>query len=125
LPSGLNVANSQIAGTPSQAGSYGVIVTVTDSQSRAVSTGANYTITINNPPPPTINTSPAPPAGAKNLPYSYNFAASGFAPLTWSATGTLPPGLTFGSDGSLSGTPTTLGTFPYISARFQANWKHD
>ena len=112
LPPNLNVTNSQIAGTPSQTGSYGVIVTVTDSQSPAVSTGASYTITINNPPPPAINTSPAPPAGAKNLPYSYTFTASGFAPLTWSETGAIPPGLTFGNDGRLSGTPTTLGAFP-------------
>src|SRR4029077_16080477 len=112
LPPNLNVTNSQIAGTPSQSGSYGVIDTVTDSQSPVVRTGARYTITINNPPPPAINTSPAPPAGAKNLPYSCTFTASGFAPLTWSETGTIPPGLTFGNDGRLSGTPTTLGAFP-------------
>lgn len=38
----------------------------------------------------------------------------GLAPYTWSVSaGTLPPGLTLTSDGVISGTPTTTGTFNF------------
>jgi WD40 repeat protein len=60
-----------------------------------------------------INATPAPSAGAVNLPYSYTFTASqGLAPLSWSETGALPPGLNLNADGVLSGTPTATGSFP-------------
>jgi len=38
-------------------------------------------------------------------------AAGGTGCCTWSAVGSLPPGLTLSADGVLSGTPTTAGTF--------------
>ena len=65
------------------------------------------------PPPPTINTLPSPSDGAVTLPYGFTFTATnGALPLTWSETGTLPPGLAFAADGLLSGTPSTTGSFP-------------
>jgi hypothetical protein len=104
-----------ICGIPSAPGSYVVIVTVTDSASPvpATQTSPPYTIIIAPPPPPVINATPAPSAGAVNLPYSFSFtASSGLSPLTWNETGALPPGLAFGNDGVLSGTPTATGSFP-------------
>jgi Putative Ig domain/Galactose oxidase, central domain len=105
------LGGAAICGTPSAAGPYNVILTVTDSASPAIQTSVPRTFVINNPPPPTIP-SQSPSAGAVNLPYSYTFTASqGLAPLSWSETGALPPGLNLSTDGVLSGTPTATGSF--------------
>ena len=98
---------------PQSAGTYDVSVTVTDSGSPAVQATATYTIVIAPPPPPMIGASPWPSIGAINLPYSTAFrvGSGGQAPFSWSYTGALPPGLAFNSDGTLSGTPTALGSF--------------
>ena len=41
-------------------------------------------------------------------------AAGAAPPFTWAlTTGALPPGLNFGSDGTITGTPTTSGTFDF------------
>ena len=46
LPPGLTLSHASINGTPTEAGSYNVIVTVTDSATPAAQANANYTITI-------------------------------------------------------------------------------
>lgn len=61
---------------------------------------------------PSISTA-APPNGALNLPYDFQFtAANGSQPLSWSESGALPAGLHFSAQGELSGTPTSTGSFP-------------
>ena len=69
------------------------------------------------PPPPSIviAATPAPPSGTVTYPYpAFGFSASGgLAPYTWHATGTVPPGLAVGSDGTVSGTPTTAASFSF------------
>lgn len=114
LPPGLSLPNGSISGNPTTPGTYNVVVTVTDSESPAAQNAEPYTIVIDNPPPPVISTSPAPPAGAFNIPYSaFTFGASGgLPPLIWAETGALPGGMTLGTDGKLSGTPTATGSFP-------------
>ena len=131
LPPGLNVGDGSgtaacrfnvpssivhrpcIFGTPTQPGTYNVVVRLTDGGLPAVQTSASYSITINNPPPPAVNTSPPPPPGVENQPYSYTFTASGYGPFTWSESGALPTGLAFDNNsGTLSGTPTETGSFP-------------
>jgi len=43
-------------------------------------------------------------------PIAVQFEATGLGPITWSVTGTLPPGMTFHPDGRYTGTPTpTVG----------------
>jgi hypothetical protein len=113
LPPGLSLsARGNLAGTPTATGSYQVTVTATDSGLPVVQTSANYTITINNPPPPVVNTTPPAPA-VQNQPYSYTFTANGYPPLTWSESAALPTGLVFSDNtGTLSGTPTQTGSFP-------------
>jgi hypothetical protein len=120
LPPGLSLSNSSISGTPTQVGSYQVILTVTDSESPFAQATTSTTIVIANPPPPVISPSPAPSAGAVSVPYSsFTFKATGGVfPLTWSETGSLPPGMALSADGVLSGTPTTTGSFP-ISVEVQ------
>ena len=62
-----------------------------------------------------IATSPSPPAGMVTYPYpGYVFTASGGSPpYTWQASGALPPGLVLGSDGTMSGTPTKIGSYSF------------
>lgn len=113
LPPGLDLpAGGRLDGTPTLAGSYHVVVTVNDAQVPPAQTSANFTLVVNNPPPPSISTDPPPSAAAVNLPYAFTFLASGFKPFTWSERGALPPGLAFGTDGKLAGTPTALGSYP-------------
>ena len=62
-------------------------------------------ITVN---PPTL------PNGSFGRPYSQQLSQTGgLNPLTFSFTGTLPPGLTLSSSGLLSGSPTATGSFNF------------
>ncbi len=56
---------------------------------------------------------PAPPAGIYGQPYSHAVLAVGTPPtMTYTLTGTLPPGLSFNAaSGRLSGTPNQAGTY--------------
>jgi len=117
LPPGLTIASGgdEITGTPSagSVGAYNVVITVADTGTPPAQTSANYSITINNPPAPVVNTTPAPQQGVENAPYTYTFTASGAQPFTWSESGALPNGLAFSdATGVLSGTATVLGSFP-------------
>ncbi|HEY1272999.1 MAG TPA: kelch repeat-containing protein [Terriglobales bacterium] len=113
LPPGMSLTSAGLlSGTPTLSGSYQVSVTVSDTQSPAAQATSTLTLVVVNPPPPAIVTDPPPSAGALNLPYSFTFAASGYAPLSWVETGALPPGLSLAANGTLSGTPTQIGSFP-------------
>lgn len=122
LPPGLGVAPEYgmffIRGTPppgSNTTYSAVQVTVSDSGTPPAQTPATYAIVISNPLPPVVNITPALPAGGVNLPYTFNFTASaGALPYqNWKETGPLPSGISPPtSDGALSGTPTTTGSFP-------------
>jgi hypothetical protein len=59
-------------------------------------------------------TSAPPPDGVVGTPYTFNFTAEGDASITFSVVnGALPPGLAL-TDGALSGTPSTAGTFDFL-----------
>jgi len=63
---------------------------------------------------PTITSTSPLPQGVINSPYSYTFSATGSVPITWGVTsGSLPPGLTLGSTGILTGTPNSAGTYAF------------
>jgi hypothetical protein len=74
-----------------------------------------FLFTINPVPvaPLTITTSATLPDGLLNSAYSQSFgAAGGTPPYDWkNQSGNLPDGLNLTSDGTLSGTPTSAGTF--------------
>lgn len=117
LPTGLSFSGNTIGGTPTAPGSYPITVTATDTQLTGAgapfSVAVNYTIDV---PAPVIVIAPATlPGTTAGLAYSQTLSASGgAAPYAFTVTaGSLPPGLTLGSGGALSGTTTTSGTFNF------------
>jgi uncharacterized protein YjdB len=74
---------------------------------------------------PTITLSPVLPSGARGVAYpSTTIAVSGTgtAPYTFAVTaGAAPPGLTLSADGTLSGTPSAIGTSTFTVTATDAN----
>jgi hypothetical protein len=69
---------------------------------------------------PKITTSTL-PGGTAGTPYSQTLKASGDAPVTWSLeSGALPPGLNLLGSGTISGTPTTAGTYSFSVKAFNS-----
>jgi hypothetical protein len=104
-----------LTGQPSVPGQYSYTLRATDNANG--SNFADHTFSLNITPiqmiapPPLHNELPGAQVGA---PYSVTIAAAGgTAPYTFSpsAAGPIPPGLTLGADGTLSGTPTAAGVY--------------
>jgi hypothetical protein len=121
LPPGLtlNPMTGVLSGAPTQANPaqtpFSFTITVTDANGCAGS--ATYTLAI-LPACATISLSPAAgalAAGKVGTAYSQTFTQSGgVAPVTFSSTGTLPPGLTLNpATGVLSGAPTQASQTPF------------
>ncbi|PHV48495.1 hypothetical protein CSQ91_13395, partial [Janthinobacterium sp. BJB301] len=116
LPAGLslNAATGVLSGTTNVAGSFPFSIKVTDS---STGTGAPFSATNSYTVPvgaPTITLTPATlPAATVATAYSQPLSASGgVAPYAYTVSGgSLPAGLTLGSSGLLSGTPTAAGSF--------------
>ena len=107
-----------LSGTPTTAGSYTFTVTVRDANNFTVE--AEYTVVIaatepTYPDPVISGTLTA--TGTTSISYSSSLTAtSGTSPYSWSYTGDLPTGLFFTANGdtyTLSGTPTTAGTYSF------------
>jgi hypothetical protein len=121
LPAGitLNPTTGVLSGTPTQVGSFPIVVTATDSNGCAGS--RSYTLVIGCQ---AITVNPATiPNGTAGQPYSQAFSqTSGIGTITWSVTGALPTGLTLNpTTGVLSGTPTQIGSFPITIRATDAN----
>ncbi|MBI5085652.1 MAG: putative Ig domain-containing protein [Acidobacteria bacterium] len=97
----------EIAGTPTQAGTFPIQLTATDSQGKTGS--LNLSITIQ---PLSLTISPgALPDGALNTPYTARLTASGgSAPYTFWLFGGFLPATVF-EDGLISGLPSTAGVY--------------
>ena len=108
LPPGVSLSSAGAAsGTPTAAGPFTVVVTVTDSKGSQASQTFNVTIT----PAALSITTASLPNGAVGTPYSSGVSAvGGVPPYTFSFSG-LPGGVTGSAAGSLSGTPNAIGTF--------------
>lgn len=104
---GLSVSeDGKITGTPSAAGALNIVVTVADSANHT----AVKTLAVNVATPLSITTE-ALPDGTVGAAYSQALAVSGGrAPFAFSVSdGALPGGITLGSAGALSGTPSEKG----------------
>jgi Putative Ig domain len=87
-----------------------------------VDPGSTATVTCNTfsgwktvPPQPVCVTTTAEHTGFVGTPYSTALSAvGGTPPYSWSlVSGSLPPGLTLSTTGTISGTPTALGSFAF------------
>ena len=111
LPPGLTLAaNGELTGTPTLAGSFTFFVVATNS------VGFDYvevTVVITPALEAPVITVYNAPDGTVGDAYSFEFEATGYPVPTWSYTGDLPDGLTLGTDGTLSGTPTVAGPFTF------------
>ena len=100
LPAGMTFEDGSLTGTPSEAGSFNILIeaTVGSKTSRQW-----YTLVI-KPVPPVITTESLPSAKVGEI-YSAALSATGTKPITWSAD-VLPEGLTiYESSGVISGVP--------------------
>ncbi|MEA2237224.1 MAG: large repetitive protein [Thermoanaerobaculia bacterium] len=121
LPAGLTFASSGLlSGTPTQTGSFPIVVTVTDANG-CTGTGATYNLTIACQ---TITvTKPVNAGGTVNVAFSEQFTQSGAIGMaTFTVTsGTLPFGLSLSSSGLLGGIPTQSGSFPIAVTATDSN----
>ena len=109
LPPGLSLsAAGIISGTPTATGTFPFTATVTDSLGATAS--RQFTIVIAQGL--TITTAPTLPGATVGVSYSVSLQASGgVAPYTWTTlSGSLPAGLSLGSNGSVAGIPTAAGS---------------
>lgn len=120
LPAGLALAaNGVLSGTPTQKGTFPIVVKVTDGN-LCTGTGATYNLTINCQTIAVSN--PATSTATANTPFSQTFTASNtVGTVTFTTASTLPAGLTLAANGVLSGTPTQTGSFPIVVTATDAN----
>jgi hypothetical protein len=112
LPLGLTLSPSgTIAGTPTNSGTSTFTVAVKDASSTPQTVSINLSITVSSSPLSVHVVSLATPV----LGSSYNqtiVVSGGTAPYAFViSSGSLPTGLTISSSGTITGTPTALGTF--------------
>ncbi|HEY1082033.1 MAG TPA: GEVED domain-containing protein, partial [Prosthecobacter sp.] len=120
LPAGLTLSSSGlISGTPASSNSAMFVVRAVDSRGCAGTRAYSLTPTC---PALSVQTT-ALNNGYLGTPYSASLAATGgAAPYSWSvSSGALPPGVTLSSAGTLSGTPTVLGTFTFTARAADSN----
>src|SRR5258708_891038 len=116
LPGGLTLSSDgTLSGTPTAVGPFAFTVTATDSAQTPGTASQPFSVTIDTPAPLLIDPGQTPPAGVHGTPYGIALTATGgYLPLSWTVTaGTLPPGLTLNSDGSLVGAPTAASSTPF------------
>lgn len=127
LPAGFTLnADGTISGSPTAKGSYKFTVKASIGSSGIISATKEYTITIaDNQPSYSLtvkNTSLS--SGTVNKSYAETLKAEltgAELPATWSYTGTLPPGLTLNTSGTITGTPTKAGEYTFtVKAVFGA-----
>jgi Putative Ig domain len=108
----LNAASGQVTGTPGNFGSFAYSVTVTDSNPTPASDSGQGTLNIAEQ----LQIVGTLSAAYIDKPYIQPLIAiGGTYPYTWSlASGALPAGLALYPSGSISGTPTQLGSSNFV-----------
>ncbi len=116
MPSGFPGTYSMISGVPTTPGNYAFTTRLTDATGSFVATTANLRVTPLHVPRPPLPAFPALATGKVGTPFSYTYSAvNGTPPYTFTlaAENYLPDGLSLSSGGTLSGTPTTVGSFSF------------
>lgn len=108
LPSGLSLAsNGHLSGTPTEEGTFSVILKVVDSLGATRTKSCSITVS----PALSIDTTCPLPDGTTGVAYSLTLAGSGgVTPYVWTiSAGSLPAGLSLATTGEITGTPTAGG----------------
>jgi hypothetical protein len=117
LPAGLTLANGgALTGTPTASGTFTFTVTATDGSPSPGPFNGQQAYTLIVAAPTVVLPATALAQAVLDSPYTatLNPASGGTAPYTYALTaGTLPGGITLAADGTLSGTPTAIGTFNF------------
>jgi len=111
LPTGITLTSAGVlTGTPTIDNTYSFSIKVTDAL--AYTGVAAYSLVVSGP---LVLTPTTLPAATLNTNYGHTLSTTGgVAPYTYSAAGSLPPGLTLNaSSGTISGTPMTDGTYNF------------
>lgn len=123
LPAGVTLSPSGlISGTPTAVGSSTFTVKGTAVSTNPSAEGTRidtkkYTLNVSEPLVARVSTR----AAEIGVRYVGSLSATGGqGPYTWSASG-LPAGLSVGSGGSITGTPTTVGSYPALVTVTDAN----
>jgi len=112
LPAGITLSSAGVvSGTPTQAGSFSPVFTVTDSANRTAS--RTIALTVGGP---TLAIAPTTlPNGVAGTAYNQALSTTGgTAPYTYAVSGgSLPPGITVSNTGTVSGTPSAAGNYSF------------
>ncbi|HET9897815.1 MAG TPA: putative Ig domain-containing protein [Streptosporangiaceae bacterium] len=113
LPAGLTLspASGVLSGTPTANGTSTFSIQVTDSGQPGLSATRSFTVSVVHGFSVTTSSFAQ---GKVGQPYTASLsAAGGVTPYVWTLQGTLPPGLTLSPDGTITGTLTSTGDFPF------------
>lgn len=109
LPTGLALSeNGVIIGTPTGTGTSNFTLRATGPTAYDDQALSIVVTSAGNLPVITVSL----PGGTVGTPYSQDLTANGATPITWTAIGSLPPGLTL-SGNTISGTPTVPGVYQF------------
>ncbi|UGX88462.1 putative Ig domain-containing protein [Phyllobacterium meliloti] len=107
---GINLSGSTLSGTPTERGAHTLVVQATDNVGATAQ--KSYGATVANP---ILTTSPLTHTLAVGQPSTASLTTNGgIAPYIYTVnSGTLPPGISLASNGSLTGTPSAAGTYTF------------
>jgi large repetitive protein len=110
LPAGLTLAaNGTISGTPTAAGASTFTVTATSSDVNSVTRTDSKQFTLSVV---ALTATASRRAAEVGIPFRASLIATGGqTPYTWSGAAGIPPGLSVGGDGVISGVPTRAGSY--------------
>lgn len=124
LPNGLTLDSALgiVSGTPTVAGTFNFTIQAVDSQPSTGSQAYAQSIITFSLTAPTTDAMPQGHVGVAFQTVTFQ-TSGGTTPITFAASGSLPPGLTLNSSGILAGTPTVPGQYTFtVTAKDALNF---